>query len=123
MTTSTVFVFAFVLLFLATQGNCQCDAVSNFKITQTATGQKIQNKPEWKTIVTNDCLCTRDEIKLDCTGFQTVETVDPSKLKVTGTEGLLNNGDVVRGHESVSFTYAWDSPFQFKVTGSGVACS
>ncbi|XP_050211366.2 uncharacterized protein LOC126661555 [Mercurialis annua] len=123
MATSTLFVFAFVMLFLATQGNCQCDAVSQFKFIQIPTGQKIQNKPEWNITVTNDCLCTRDYIKLDCNGFQTVEKVDPLKLVITGTEGLLNNGDVVRGYESVSFTYAWDSPFQFKVISSLIGCS
>ena len=85
-------------------GNCQCSNVSNFVISQAQTGQTIANKPEWSVTIKNDCICTRGDIKLDCNGFQNAENTDPSKLKVEGSQCLINNGGVLHGSESFSFT-------------------
>ncbi|XP_002527515.2 uncharacterized protein LOC8272276 [Ricinus communis] len=123
MAASIPFISALFLLTLISQGHCQCDNVSNFIISQSQTGQKIANKTEWNVTIKNDCLCTRGEIKLDCTGFQNAENTDPSVLKVIGNECLINNGGVLHGFESFSFTYAWDTQFQFKAKDSSVECS
>ncbi|XP_050209040.1 uncharacterized protein LOC126659747 [Mercurialis annua] len=122
MATTTPFVFAVLLLFLAAQGNCQCHSGTDFFITQAPTGQTIKNKPEWTVTIKNDCSCSRDNIQVYVEGFHSVEEVDPSKLsKITDTNYLLNNGNVVRGYDSVSFNYAW-SRVEFSVTTSSVYC-
>ena len=72
-------------------------------------------------LIKNDCICTRENIKLGCNGFQNVEKIDPSILKVEGGECLL--GGYLQGYKSLNFTYAWDTAFPFKVVFSNVECS
>ncbi|KAA3488477.1 TPD1 protein-like protein 1-like [Gossypium australe] len=80
------------------------ERIANITISQSQTGKTVENKPEWKATVKNDCICTLSFLKLNCNGFQTVEDVESS---VT----------------NLSFIYAWDTSFPFKPPSSQVICS
>lgn len=82
----------------------------------------MQNKPEWSVTVKNDCICTQSNIQLSCSGFKTVETIDPSILSIGNTCSLLPNSRLVR-FSNVTFKYAWDTQFSFAPISSSVACS
>ncbi|KDP44494.1 hypothetical protein JCGZ_16327 [Jatropha curcas] len=116
---------ALLFLILVSQGNGkQCDEESSFVITQAPTGVKVGNKPEWKVTVKNDCLCSRASVALGCTGFQTTEKLNPSIIAVEGDKCVVKvNGGLLQGYESFSFTYAWDSQFNFKLVQGYVQCS
>ncbi|KDP44493.1 hypothetical protein JCGZ_16326 [Jatropha curcas] len=116
---------ALLFLILVSQGNGQqCDNNSNFVITQSATGVKVGNKPEWKVTVKNNCVCTRTSIAIGCNGFQTTEKLNPSIIALEGGKCVVKvNSGVLHGFESFSFTYAWDSQFNFNSVESLVQCS
>lgn len=101
--------------------NGQCGQTSDWDISQSQTGTQVQNKPEWKVTITNNCLCTRTDLKLNCVGFQTTEEVDPSIVAVNGGNCLINK--VFHSQDSVSFTYAWDNQFPFLPIDASLACS
>ncbi|XP_030548356.1 uncharacterized protein LOC115753733 [Rhodamnia argentea] len=75
------------------------------------TGRIVQDKPEWKVTVINNCTCAQSGIKLKCAGFQSTEPVDPSMFAKQGDRCLLNSGKALAPHGSVSFSYAWNPPF------------
>lgn len=100
----------------------QCD-FNDIKFVQVLTGAKVQSKPEWKVTVTNDCICTQFNIQLSCSGFQTVEKIDPSILTIGKDTCLLLKNDRFFGFHNVSFNYAWDTKFPFKTISSNIACS
>ncbi|MBA0727465.1 hypothetical protein Golax_000449, partial [Gossypium laxum] len=83
----------------------------------------VENKPEWKATVKNDCICTQSDLKLNCNGFQTVEEVESSVMSKSGGECLINNGGPVIYSSNLSFIYAWDTSFPFKPISSQVICS
>ncbi|XP_041022714.1 TPD1 protein homolog 1-like [Juglans microcarpa x Juglans regia] len=103
-------------------GHCQC-SLKQIAITQTDTGATIHNKPEWKVTIHNVCSCAVLHLKLACSGFQTVEDIDPSVLSISNGECLVNNGQPIYPSNTYSFTYAWDTSFPFKPVYSEVACS
>ncbi|XP_048336990.2 TPD1 protein homolog 1-like [Ziziphus jujuba] len=116
----TVFLFG---LFAAGINSQQC-SLSNIKVSQAQSGKKVQNKPEWTVTITNDCICGQSSLTVDCSGFQTVEAVDPSILKVSGSTCLINNGLPVFETQPISFNYAWDSASaSFKPLSSQINCS
>ncbi|KAB1993954.1 hypothetical protein ERO13_D13G060100v2 [Gossypium hirsutum] len=121
---ATTLTFFFVVLFLALigQGYCQC-TLADVKIIQTQTGKTVENKPEWKATVKNDCTCTQSDLKLSCDGFQTVKAVDSSLMAKTGAECLINGGQPVASSSNLSFNYAWDTSFPFKPLSSQINCS
>ncbi|TYG36514.1 hypothetical protein ES288_D13G071000v1 [Gossypium darwinii] len=121
---ATTLTFFFVVLFLAliVQGYCQC-TLADMKIIQTQTGKTVENKPEWKATVKNDCTCTQSDLKLSCDGFQTVKAVDSSLMAKTGAECLINGGQPVASSSNLSFNYAWDTSFPFKPLSSQINCS
>ncbi|KAL3841132.1 hypothetical protein ACJIZ3_025723 [Penstemon smallii] len=97
-------------------------SVKNLEITQTATGKTVKNKAEWNVTVTNNCICSQLNVKLNCKGFETVEA--PSVVSISGDTCVFNDKvPVIFGFESVSFTYAWDAKFAFKPVFSVIACS
>lgn len=103
--------------------DCQPCDLNSIKVAQSRTGKTVQNKPEWKVSITNDCICTQTQVVLDCTGFRTVKPVAGSILSVTGSRCLVNNGQPVLQSQPISFTYAWDSSFSFSPVSSLVSCS
>ena len=99
---------------------CQCQP-NNVKIDQGPTGNKVDGKPEWKVTLSTDCICSQTEVKLACAGFQTVEDLPSYIITHEGDTCSLNQP--VHYNEPVSFTYAWDTSFGFKLISSGIACS
>ncbi|XWS54370.1 hypothetical protein CRYUN_Cryun10bG0084400 [Craigia yunnanensis] len=104
------------------QGHCQC-SLEKVTISQTQTGKTVENKPEWQVTISNGCVCSQSELKLSCSGFQTVETIDPSVLAKSGGECLINNGEPVPPLSDFSFKYAWDTSFPFNPLSSQPNCS
>lgn len=92
-------------------------------MTQDGTGVQIQGKPEYKVTVTNDCICSQSELELQCTGFQSLEGIDPAVLRIDGDKCLLNNGVPLHGSESITFKYAWDTKFNLVPLSSQINCS
>lgn len=110
-------------------GNCQPCGPSDIEISQSKTGKKVQNKPEWKVTIQNKCVCTQQDIELDCKGFQTTEPIDPSILAVnqnaTGECLIVKDGGILHGSrvDQVVFNYAWDTQFPFKAIATSSLCS
>ncbi|KAH7524616.1 hypothetical protein FEM48_Zijuj06G0138200 [Ziziphus jujuba var. spinosa] len=69
----------------------------------------VQDKPEWKVTIKNDCDCSQKLVTLECTGFETVEPVDPSIMSFSGSVCLLINGQPFLNSDPISFNYAWDA--------------
>ncbi|KAF5938367.1 hypothetical protein HYC85_022626 [Camellia sinensis] len=85
--------------------------LDNLNIDQHRTQRIIQGKPEWNVTVTNNCKCGRLGIVLSCPGLKTVEVVDPAILKPTNDgRCLLIQYRILKPHDSVKFSYAWDPP-------------
>nr|XP_011459158.1 PREDICTED: uncharacterized protein At1g05835-like [Fragaria vesca subsp. vesca] len=105
-------------------GECDDCSSQKLQVAQTKTGKLVENKPEWKVTITNTCsTCSQLAIQLSCNGFQTVEDVDPSILGPSGGICYLNSGNVIPGHQSFTFTYAWDAAFPFEAVFSQALCS
>ncbi|XP_022141896.1 uncharacterized protein At1g05835-like [Momordica charantia] len=107
---------------LLSKGNCQC-SLGDISIKQEATEKRVGGQQEWLVTVSNNCVCSQYNVKLDCTGFSSEEIVDSSKLTNTGNECLINGGRPIFKSDPISFTYAWDLIFPFKPLSSQVACS
>ncbi|KAL5787275.1 hypothetical protein ACOSP7_004224 [Xanthoceras sorbifolium] len=108
--------------FIIGKGYCQCKT-ENLKIVQQQTGKQVQNKPEWTVTISTGCPCTQLDVKLACDGFQTVEPIASTVLAKSGGECVVNNGQPIFPSKDFSFTYAWDTSFQFKPLSSQIACS
>ncbi|CAI0376922.1 unnamed protein product [Linum tenue] len=74
-------------------------------------GREFKGQTEWNVTFTNRCKCPIKTIVLSCQGFQSAEPVSPSVLKVNGDQCLLYDGLQLKAGGSLSFSYAWDSPF------------
>ncbi|XP_059639047.1 uncharacterized protein LOC132281351 [Cornus florida] len=107
---------------LMSKGTLQCYP-GTLTLKQVPTGVHISNKPEWRVIIANECLCTQSDAKILCAGFQTVEQVDPKIFAKSGDTCVINNEYPIYGHTSVNFTYAWDNAFAFGKITSQENCS
>ncbi|KAJ9175137.1 hypothetical protein P3X46_013718 [Hevea brasiliensis] len=95
-----------------------CALFSLSLITQV----RVQNN--WKVTITNNCNCAQTGVKLDCKGFQAVNTVNPPYLEKQNDDCLITyNGGVLGPKAQLVFTYASDSQFGFRAISSTVACS
>ncbi|OVA17041.1 hypothetical protein BVC80_9041g47 [Macleaya cordata] len=112
--------FAIVILSLLGKGFCQCE-LRNITVTQTDTGGAIHGKSEYKVTVTNNCICSQYDVKLNTEGFSTTLEADP--LIFNKETGLVKNGEPLYPHESIKFNYAWDTRFSLNPVSSRVACS
>ncbi|CAN6583058.1 unnamed protein product [Malus baccata var. baccata] len=99
-------------------GYCQPCTLDNLKIAEG----KISDV-KWHVTITNDCLCSQQDVKLSCDGFQSAEPIDPSILSKSGGECLVNNGQPIYGNKNFNFDYASTTKFPFKPLSSQVACS
>ncbi|XP_038881121.1 uncharacterized protein At1g05835-like [Benincasa hispida] len=115
-------VTALLVLSLVSTGNCQC-ILNNITISQRMTGFQIHGMTEWKVTISNNCPCSQSEVKIDCKGFQTTESIDPSILAVFDTECLVNNGLPIFNSNPITFSYAQDPQFNFKPISSQISCS
>ncbi|RDX62588.1 hypothetical protein CR513_59063, partial [Mucuna pruriens] len=98
--------------------------LSDLSVNQIQTGVKVQGKPEWNVTITNKCSCVQNNVILNCTGFQSTETIDPTILTVSLSSGfcLVTPGQSIYT-EPVKFKYAWDHQFSLNPISSEIACS
>ncbi|KAG2380785.1 uncharacterized protein HKW66_Vig0201570 [Vigna angularis] len=111
---------SFLLFVLVSQGYSQC-SLSDIVINQSPTGRKVHGKTEWTVTITNRCACVQKNVKLNCNGFQTIEAVEASFLKVSGDVCLVSDGQPLFSGATM-FNYAWDTQFSFKPISSTIAC-
>ncbi|KAE9601149.1 hypothetical protein Lal_00023808 [Lupinus albus] len=120
--TLTIVVSTLLFLSLISQGYGQPCYLKDLSVQQSPTGAKINGKPEWVVTVTNKCVCVQANVMLNCKGFQTEEKIDPSILKVSGNECLLNFGNAITNNP-VTFKYASNNRFPLNPVSSEIACS
>ncbi|KAK7395342.1 hypothetical protein VNO78_15894 [Psophocarpus tetragonolobus] len=122
MSGSTIKIFSIIIfLVLISKSYSQC-FVSDIVISQSPTGVKVQGKPEWSVSITNKCHCIQGDVILACKGFQSLEPVNPSILKVSPNGCLLNSGKPIQKN-GVNFKYVSDQQYPFKPISSGYLCT
>lgn len=102
-------------------GYSQC-LLSDISVSQIQTGIKVQGKLEWSVTITNKCPCVQKNVILNCKGFQSVESIKPSLLKVLHNICLVNSGQAIYGIP-IKFRYASDQPFPLNPISSEISCS
>nr|XP_012568844.1 protein TAPETUM DETERMINANT 1-like [Cicer arietinum] len=110
----------FLGLVFQAYGECTLKDIS---INQYKTSNLARGKPVWNVNITNNCICTQTQVKLNCNGFQSYVNVDPTILNVSGNECLLNQGQPIYHSQSINFSYAWDTVFSFQPISSEIECS
>ena len=97
---------------------------SDISISQSRSGVTMKGKPEWSVSVTSKCACAQTNVILNCTGFQSVEYVDPLVLTVStsGDFCLLTPGQPLNKDGVVRFKYAWDHQFSLNPTSTQSSC-
>ncbi|CAJ1967848.1 unnamed protein product [Sphenostylis stenocarpa] len=100
MATTFKYLVSIIFLTLVIKGSGYCN-LNNINIGTTKSGRDLKGITEWNVVVTNNCSCAQSQIRLKCQGFQTVESVDPSILKIeSGGICLLINGNPLKGFAS-----------------------
>ncbi|TKY59944.1 TAPETUM DETERMINANT 1 [Spatholobus suberectus] len=102
-------------------GYSQC-SLRDLSISQFRTGVRVQGKPEWSVTIANKCPCVQKNVILNCKGFQSVEHINPSLLRVSHNVCLVNGGQSIYGNV-VKFTYVWDQAFPLNPISSEISCS
>ncbi|XP_043700326.1 protein TAPETUM DETERMINANT 1-like [Telopea speciosissima] len=105
-------------------GFCKC-SIQSLKLIQIPTGKVVQGKSEFAVSVLNECSCKQGNIKVNCSGFQTTEVINPLLFKNDECDRkkcVLLNGLPIGIHESIDFVYAWDTQFPFSVVYAEKAC-
>jgi hypothetical protein len=109
-----------LFILLAANGEC---SLSDIKIRHYITHDYAHGMPVWKLNITNNCVCTQSQVKLNCTGFQTYFEDDPAILNAHENECLVKKGAPIHSHESLIFRYAWEPKFTFHPISSKSQCS
>ncbi|KAK7356607.1 hypothetical protein VNO80_15882 [Phaseolus coccineus] len=102
-------------------GEC---SLRNLEVRQYDTGKALKGYQEYAVSIFNKCseLCVQSNVKLNCTGFQTVEKVEPSILRVSGDVCVVNNGLPITSDATTNFRYAWSNSFNFNPISSQINC-
>ncbi|KAL5995448.1 hypothetical protein ACLOJK_025510 [Asimina triloba] len=97
---------------------------SNISVTQRETGRVVEGDVEFEVTITNTCSCSQSNVIVSCSGFSTVETLDPNKFKKLNDQVrcLVNNGQPIQPSASIIFTYAWHTPFNLPPLSSNGSC-
>ncbi|KAG5411267.1 hypothetical protein IGI04_007586 [Brassica rapa subsp. trilocularis] len=98
----------FAIITFVTHGSGPHCGLNDVTLRQSKSGM-VESKPVWKVTLNNPCICLLTNLKLSCTGFESVVPVDT--LIKTGDVCVLNKG--IQG--DFVFKYAWDTSFDFKV--------
>jgi hypothetical protein len=109
-----------LFILLVANGDC---SLSDIKIRHYITHDYAHGMPVWKLNITNNCVCTQSQVKLNCTGFQTYFEDDPAILNAHENECLVKKGAPIHSHESLIFRYAWEPKFTFHPISSKSQCS
>ncbi|TKY60080.1 hypothetical protein E2542_SST17175 [Spatholobus suberectus] len=121
MADSTIKILNIVFfLVLISQGYSKC-SFNDLTVSQSRTGIIVQGYSQWLVVISNTCPCSQVNVLLNCTGFQSVEHVDPSLLRVSGSICLLNNGLPIYKNV-VKFKYAWAHTFPIIPISSYISC-
>lgn len=117
-----MWLFSFVVT-TKNAGWAQC-SLSNIGVSLSKTGRFVVNKPEWEVIISNNCVCSQSDLKLQCNGFTSAEQVDPVVFrKIDGQYCLVNAGLPVFQGQPISFKYAGDVMYDLPPAGSQINCS
>ncbi|KAJ4901485.1 hypothetical protein Rs2_15491 [Raphanus sativus] len=100
----------FILVTFVSQGY-GCDR-SNLTLEQSKTGNLYKDITEWEVRLTNPCPSDFKNVKLSCTGFQSVIPIDKSVLSKSGNDCLLQS---VEYKSDYVFRYVWATSFNFKI--------
>ncbi|KAL0903647.1 hypothetical protein M5K25_028040 [Dendrobium thyrsiflorum] len=105
-----LFLASLTLLYLSQAlGHCE---LSDIEVEQKSTGEIVKGKKEYEVVINNTCICTQYDIHLDCNGFNTVVSVDPTKFrKIDDFQCSVNNEHPVFTEAPIIFKYAWDIMF------------
>ncbi|KAL9328840.1 hypothetical protein ACSQ67_003843 [Phaseolus vulgaris] len=117
--------FLTIILFfvLVSEGYGKC-LLRDISVTQTRTGVIVNGKPEWSVTITNKCPCAQTNVILNCTGFQSLESIDPSVLTLSHTGFcLLTPAQPINKYGIVSFKYTWEKQFSLNPISSQSSCS
>ena len=95
-----------------------CSLDLTLTINQEPTGAP----QEWKVTIVNPTPCVIWNAKLDCKGFQSHIEVDPNVVLKQGDVCIVNGGKRINPQASLSFTYAWDNQFSFRIAEQSVSC-
>ncbi|KAH0460998.1 hypothetical protein IEQ34_008573 [Dendrobium chrysotoxum] len=102
-------------------GHCE---LSDIEVEQKSTGEIVKGKTEYEVVINNTCICTQYNIHLDCNGFNTVVSIDPTKFrKIDDYQCSVNNEHPVFTEAPIVFKYAWDIMFDLNPIYSTIACS
>ncbi|XP_049364190.1 TPD1 protein homolog 1A-like [Solanum verrucosum] len=122
METIVKFCFTLLLLTLLTKGIWSC-GLNNITIGTIRSGVEIKGMPEWNVVVVNNCDCPMQKLVLSCYDFKTTEPVDPTIFKPLGNNACsVNNGNAIKGKDTIKFSYAWDPPFFLRPTSVNATC-
>ncbi|MED6208672.1 hypothetical protein PIB30_047523 [Stylosanthes scabra] len=116
-----------IVLFLALVSQCNgnmCEEgdVSGLNITQTKTGRQVHGINEWQVDIITHCLCSYSDVVLNCSGFKTLEPIDPSLLRIQGKHCILKQEIFAYPLSSASFKYAWNTSFPLNALSARTAC-
>nr|XP_027188883.1 protein TAPETUM DETERMINANT 1-like isoform X2 [Cicer arietinum] len=112
-----------LFLGLVSQAYGEC-SLKDISIKQYKTSSWAHGMPVWSVNITNNCICTQSQLKLNCKGFQTYLSVDPEILgDPSNDECLVNQGEPIYYAKPLNFAYAWDPKFPFQPIYSKIACS
>ncbi|CAJ1976496.1 unnamed protein product [Sphenostylis stenocarpa] len=111
----------FLVIARGAYGEC---TLRNLQVRQYGTGKSLKGYHEYSVSIFNKCneLCVQSNVKLNCSGFQTVEKVEPSILRVSGDVCDLNNALPITSDATVNFRYAWSNSFHFNPIFSDIHC-
>ncbi|KAL2318027.1 hypothetical protein Fmac_031903 [Flemingia macrophylla] len=111
-----------LFLTLISQGYSQC-SLHDLSITQRQTGAKFEGKAEWSVTITNKCPCVQKNVILNCIGFQSAKTIDPSIFRRVSSRGCLVNAGQPVYADAIKFNYVWDHSFPLNPISSEISCS
>ncbi|KAH0899106.1 hypothetical protein HID58_048674, partial [Brassica napus] len=79
----------FAIITFVTHGSEPHCGLNDVSLRQSKSGM-VESKPVWKVTLNNPCICLLTNLKLSCTGFESVVPVDT--LIKTGDVCVLNKG-------------------------------
>nr|KYP51230.1 hypothetical protein KK1_026914 [Cajanus cajan] len=124
MACPTIKILSLILfLILISQGYSKCTP-NDISVTQIRTGLMVQGKSEWSVAITNKCQCPQHNVNLNCSGFHSIEPIDPQILTVSLTDDfcIVTPAQPI-SKNVVSFKYAWDHQFPLNPISSQSSCS
>lgn len=89
-------------------------------VKNSATGNTVQGKPEWKLALTTDCPCSQMNLKLSCAGFEPIQEPDPTIFNKYGDTCSVTIS--VSAFSPITLTYVADTMYDFHLISSKSAC-